>query len=199
MTSKPGGKRPSVVSIRLPGNGDATDKPAAKMPLMRNKLSLGNVTVSNQPSWNFSTVVAATRFSKNLKDRRAQKAVKKIEIIEPQPPSFASRPHEKVQMSSIKRILENYLPERIGNMNYDHTKVPTLVKAISEEVRIQVKKVLPARYKLLCVVTMGERGQEDVTVVSRCLWDPHADNFVAQVYENASIFCVVSVYTVFCE
>ncbi|KAM5172998.1 dynein light chain Tctex-type protein 2B-like [Mantella aurantiaca] len=198
MTSKPGGKRSSVASVRLGGVGDATDKPLQKMALLR-KPTLGNVSFTNQASWNIVGLLAAQRMTKNLKERRAQKVAKKTEIIEPQPPSFASRPPEKVQLSSIKRILESYLPERMGDMKYDHTKVPSLVKLISEEVRAQVKKVLPARYKMLCVVTMGERAQEDIAVVSRCLWDPHADNYVAHAYENSSIFCVVAVYTVFCE
>ncbi|XP_018425033.1 PREDICTED: tctex1 domain-containing protein 2-like isoform X3 [Nanorana parkeri] len=166
---------------------------------MLRKPTLGNVSISNQASWSIAGLLVAQRMRKNLKERRAQKVAKKIEIIEPQPPSFASRPSEKVQLSSIKHILESYLPERMGDMKYDHTKVPSLVKLISEEVRTQVKKVLPARYKMLCLVTMGERAQEDIAIVSRCLWDPHADNYVAHVYENSSFFCVVAVYTVFCE
>ncbi|KAM9312487.1 dynein light chain Tctex-type protein 2B-like [Gastrophryne carolinensis] len=196
MASKPGGKRESVASVRL---GDGTDKLVQRMPLLRSKPSLGNVSITNQGSWSLTGLLAAQRMTKNLKERRAQKVAKKIEIIVPQPPSFASRPSQKVQSSSIRNILESYLPERIGDMKYDHTKVPSVVKAISEELRVQVKKVLPARYKLLCVVTLGERGQEDVAVVSRCLWDPYADNYVAHVYENSSVFCVAAVYTVFCE
>ncbi|XP_077326406.1 dynein light chain Tctex-type protein 2B-like isoform X1 [Lithobates pipiens] len=197
-TSKPEGKRSSVASVRLGANGEPADKPLQKMALFR-KAPLGNVSITNQNSWSIAGLLAAQRMTKNLKERRAQKVAKKTEIILPQPPSFASRPPEKVQLSSIKQILEGYLPERIGEMKYDHTKIPSLVKVISEEVRTQVKKVLPARYKMLCVVTMGERAQEDIAIVSRCLWDPHADNYVAHVYENSTIYCVVAVYTVFCE
>ncbi|XP_072259152.1 dynein light chain Tctex-type protein 2B-like [Pyxicephalus adspersus] len=198
MNSKPGGKRSSVASVRLGANGDATDKPLQKMALLR-KPTLGNVSITNQASWSIAGLLVAQRMTRNLKERRAQKVVKKTEIIQPQPPSFASRPSEKVPLSSIKQILESYLPERMGDMKYDHTKAPSLVKQITEEVRAQVKKVLPARYKMLCLVTLGERAQEDIAIVSRCLWDPHADNYVAHVYENSSIFCVVAVYTVFCE
>ncbi|XP_044138762.1 dynein light chain Tctex-type protein 2B-like [Bufo gargarizans] len=198
MTSKTSGKRASVASVRI--NLDAPDKSALKMPI-RSKPSLGNVSISNQASWSLSGLLAAQRMTKNLKERRAQKValVKKTEIVEPQPPSFASRPPEKVQLSAIRHILEGYLPLRLENTTYDPKKVPLLVKEISEEIKSQVKKVLPARYKTLCVATMGERGQEDIKVVSRCLWDPHADNYAAHVYQNDSLFCVVSVYTVFCE
>ncbi|XP_069802970.1 dynein light chain Tctex-type protein 2B-like [Dendropsophus ebraccatus] len=198
MTSKTSGKRASVASVRI--NMDASDKPAQKMPI-RSKPSLGNVSVSTHTSWSISGLLAAQRMTKNFKERRAQKValVKKTEIVQPQPPSFASRPPEKVQVSAIRHILEDYLPLRLGDTIYDPKQVPSLVKEISEEIRSQVKKVLPARYKMLCVATMGERGQEDIKVVSRCLWDPHADNYAAHVYQNDSLFCVVSVYTVFCE
>ncbi|KAM4039904.1 dynein light chain Tctex-type protein 2B-like isoform 2-T2 [Anomaloglossus baeobatrachus] len=198
MASKTSGKRASVASVRI--SLDNADKPGPKMPI-RSKPFLGNVSISNQASWSLSGLLAAQRMTKNLKERRAQKVamVKKIEIVEPQPPSFASRPTEKVQVSSIRNILESYLSLRLEDTIYDPQKVPSLVKEISEEIRSQVKKVLPARYKMLCVATMGERGQEDIKVVSRCLWDPHADNYAAHVYQNDSLFCVVSVYTVFCE
>ncbi|XP_073443631.1 dynein light chain Tctex-type protein 2B-like [Dendrobates tinctorius] len=198
MASKTSGKRSSVASVRI--SLDNADKSGPKMPI-RSKPFLGNVSIINQASWSLTGLLAAQRMTKNLKERRAQKValVKKIEIVEPQPPSFASRPPEKVQVSAIRNILESYLPLRLGGTTYDPQKVPSLVKEISEEIRIQVKKVLPARYKMLCVATMGERGQEDIKVVSRCLWDPHADNYAAHVYQNDSLFCVVSVYTVFCE
>ncbi|XP_075715129.1 dynein light chain Tctex-type protein 2B-like isoform X2 [Rhinoderma darwinii] len=170
-------------------------------PPIRSKPLLGNVSINNQTSWSLSGLLAAQRMTKNLKERRAHKValVKKIEIVEPQPPSFASRPPQKVQVSAIRHILEGYLQLRLGDTIYDPKKVPSLVKEISDEIKSQVKKVLPARYKMLCVATMGERGQEDIKVVSRCLWDPHADNYAAHVYQNDSLFCVVSVYTVFCE
>ncbi|KAM4039903.1 dynein light chain Tctex-type protein 2B-like isoform 1-T1 [Anomaloglossus baeobatrachus] len=179
MASKTSGKRASVASVRI--SLDNADKPGPKMPI-RSKPFLGNVSISNQASWSLSGLLAAQRMTKNLK-----------------PPSFASRPTEKVQVSSIRNILESYLSLRLEDTIYDPQKVPSLVKEISEEIRSQVKKVLPARYKMLCVATMGERGQEDIKVVSRCLWDPHADNYAAHVYQNDSLFCVVSVYTVFCE
>ncbi|KAG9470799.1 dynein light chain Tctex-type protein 2B-like isoform X2 [Eleutherodactylus coqui] len=198
MASKTSGKRASVASVRI--NLEPSERSLQKMP-MKSKPSLSNLSISNQGSWSISGLLAVQRITKNLKERRAQKValLKKIEIVEPQPPSFASRPPEKVQVSAIRQILEDYLPLRLGRTIYDPKKVPLLVKEISEEIKSQVKKVLPARYKMLCVATVGERGQEDIKVVSRCLWDPHADNYAAHVYQNDSLYCVVSVYTVFCE
>uniref|UniRef100_A0A8C5LWL8 Uncharacterized protein n=1 Tax=Leptobrachium leishanense TaxID=445787 RepID=A0A8C5LWL8_9ANUR len=117
----------------------------------------------------------------------------------PDPPSYAARPPEKVQITAIKNILEGYLPVKIGEMTYDTARAPSLVKEVSEEVKGLVKRMLPARYKVLCVVNLGERGQEDLIVVSRCLWDSYSDSYVAHVYQNASMFCVVAVYAVYFE
>ncbi|XP_053572018.1 dynein light chain Tctex-type 5-like [Bombina bombina] len=196
MASKPGGKRASIVSVKGIGTGETQEK--EKTATLKGKLSLGNVSFSNQGSWSLSGLLAAQRMTKNLKGRRAQK-IKKTEIVTPQPPSFASRPSEKVRVTAIKSILEKYLPDRLGQLTYDPKNVPILVKEVSEEVRTQVKHVLPPRYKALCVVTLGERAQEDIAVVSRCLWDPHADSYAAHVYQNQSIFCVVAVYVVYFE
>ncbi|XP_053320318.1 dynein light chain Tctex-type 5-like [Spea bombifrons] len=194
MASKAEGKRASVASVREP-----VDKDIQKMPLMKSKLQLGNVSISNQASWSFTGLLAAQRMTKNLKERRALKGTKKIDIVTPQPPSFASRPSEKVQVTAIKQILEGYLPGKIGEMAYDTALAPSLAKEISEEVKGLVKRVLPARYKALCIVNLGKREQEDIIVVSRCLWDPYSDSYVAHVYQNSSLFCVVSVYAVYFE
>ncbi|KAM4749181.1 dynein light chain Tctex-type protein 2B-like [Rhinophrynus dorsalis] len=199
MASQIAGKRASLASVRAYNTGETLEKTAQKMPPRRSKASLGNVTISNQGSWSLTGLLAARRMTKKVKERRALKGAKKTEIVEPQPPYFASRPPEKIQIAAIKRILESYLPERFGNITYNPELAPSLVKEVTEEVKGRVKRVLPARYKALCLVTLGERGQEDIMVVSRCLWDPHSDNYVAHVYENTSIFCVAAVYTVFCE
>ncbi|XP_075433598.1 dynein light chain Tctex-type protein 2B-like isoform X2 [Ascaphus truei] len=169
---------------------------------LRGAASLGTASIHNQASWSFTGLLAAQRMTKNLKERRGLKAgrkIPKVEIVGLQAPSFASRPSQKVQVTQIQRLLEGYLPGRLGQLTYDPLRVPSLVKELSEEVKALVKRVLPPRYKVLCVVTLGERGQEDVTVVSRCLWDPHADSYAAHVYQNPSIFCVAAVYAVYCE
>ncbi|KAM8974380.1 dynein light chain Tctex-type 5-like isoform 2-T2 [Pelodytes ibericus] len=185
-------KRTSVASVR-----DPTDKAAQNMVSCRSQL--GNVSLSNQTSWGLSGLLAAQRMTKNLKERRALKVTKKTEIVVPQPPSFASRPSKKVQITAIKHILEGYLPAKIGEMTYDTARAPSLVKEISEEVKSLVKQVLPARYKAVCLVNLGERGQEDIIMVSRCLWDSYSDSYVAHVYQSASVFCVVAVYAVYFE
>ncbi|KAM4675583.1 dynein light chain Tctex-type protein 2B-like [Discoglossus pictus] len=202
MASKPGAKRLSITSVKGLNNGATQEKPGQKTPALKAKVTLGNVTINNQGSWSLTGLLAAQRITKNLKERRALKGGKKTqgtEIVGIQPPSFASRPSEKVQVTVIQRILENFLPDRLAEVTYDPAQVPSLVKEISEEVRSLVKQILPPRYKALCVVTLGEREQEDITVVSRCLWDPHADNYAAHVYQNSRIFCVVAVYAVYFE
>ncbi|KAE8619923.1 hypothetical protein XENTR_v10010030 [Xenopus tropicalis] len=197
MASKPEGKRASVASMTNLGKRDSLEKPL--QPPLRGKASLGKVSFSNQSSWSLSGLLAAQRMTKNLKEKRALKGAKKTEIVEPQPPSFASHPSEKIQVTAMKQVLESYLPERLGTITYNPASAPSLVKEVSEEVKGRVKRVLPTRYKALCVVTLGERGQEDIAVVSRCLWDSHSDSYVAHVYENSSLFCVVAVYAVYCE
>ncbi|OCT56746.1 dynein light chain Tctex-type protein 2B [Xenopus laevis] len=195
MSSK--GKRVSVAGMTSLSKRDSLEKPL--QPPIRGKALLGKVSFSNQPSWSLTGLLAAQRMTKNLKGKRALKGVKKTEIVEPQPPSFASRPTEKIQVTAMRQVLESYLPERLGTITYNPASAPSLVKEVSEEIKGRVKRVLPARYKALCLVTLGERGQEDIKVVSRCLWDSHSDSYAAHVYENPSLFCVVAVYAVYCE
>lgn len=66
-------------------------------------------------------------------------------------------------------------------------------------IRGRVKKLLIPRYRLVCVVHLGQLVDQCVHVASRCLWDSSHDNFVACEFQNQSLYAVCTVYAVYRE
>jgi hypothetical protein len=55
------------------------------------------------------------------------------------------------------------------------------------------------RYKLLCVVSVGQKLQQDLRLTSRCVWDPSCDRHVTVTWESNDSFCTVTLYGVYHE
>uniref|UniRef100_A0A8C3F7B5 Uncharacterized protein n=1 Tax=Chrysemys picta bellii TaxID=8478 RepID=A0A8C3F7B5_CHRPI len=99
-------------------------------------------------------------------------------------------------------LLREYLPTKLANVTYEPAKCASLTLALSEEIKHLVKQVTPPRYKLVVNVTIGNKSKDetvDIVVTSRCLWDPHSDNFTSSQYVNETLFCVVLVHAVYFE
>lgn len=124
---------------------------------------------------------------------------KPITIINDQVPVGSAIPKEKFPCAEVERLIGEYLPSRLSAVSYDPATCATLTTKLCDEIKNMVKKATPARYKLICSVTIGSNDSEDIMITSQCLWDPHADNFTSCSYVNKTMFCVVSVYAVYVE
>lgn len=74
--------------------------------------------------------------------------------------------------------------------------VPTWLSAGFQDL---VKAVTPPRYKLVCSVSIGSKGQDDTVVSSQSLWDPCADRFATSHCVNRTLPCVALVHAIYLE
>ena len=96
----------------------------------------------------------------------------------------------------IREVLELYLE----NMTYKADESKELSMKISDEIKRKVKEeTLIERYKLVCVVWIGQDRGQGVYITSRCLWNSHFDNFAQNSYKNDHIFAHASVFALFVE
>ncbi|XP_078285723.1 dynein light chain Tctex-type 5-like [Rhinoraja longicauda] len=194
------------VSTKARTNGKAAPegKHGTQPGAMKGRGSMGNiVSESHPPSFTISGLLVARRLTKNLKERTALKiAAKKpavTKIINEQVPLFSSRPPQRFCSFAVQRYLEDLLPGELSGVSYAPGLAGELAKEMSEKIKEFAKTAMPPRYKLVCVVTVGQQGQEDALLTSRALWDPHADTFVSHSYENSTMFCVASIFALYCE
>ena len=55
------------------------------------------------------------------------------------------------------------------------------------------------RYKILSIITIGQKKEQGVRVGSRFLWDADRDSFCAVDWSNKELFAVGTVYAVYYE
>ena len=66
-------------------------------------------------------------------------------------------------------------------------------------IKARVKDMMIPRFKVICLVHIGQLGAQGLRIGSRCLWDDKYDTFSSFEFRNNSIFAIGSVYGVYYE
>ncbi|ELT92640.1 hypothetical protein CAPTEDRAFT_140076 [Capitella teleta] len=103
-------------------------------------------------------------------------------------------PHGQIT-GIIKDVLEGYLAEE----KYEPELCKQMTKTLSEVVKARVKELMIARYKIICIVHIGQLNAQAVRIGSRCLWESNNDTFASFEYRNQSLFALGTVYGIYTE
>ncbi|KFW95615.1 Tctex1 domain-containing protein 4, partial [Phalacrocorax carbo] len=101
----------------------------------------------------------------------------------------------KFDAEQVQRVLEGALAGALRTTVYSPQGSAPLAQSLAELLR----RVVPPRYKLVCLVLLSQRGQQSLLVASRALWDPESDSFASATFSNASLFAVATVHGVYFE
>ena len=66
-------------------------------------------------------------------------------------------------------------------------------------VKARVKELMVPRYKIICIIHIGQLKDQGLRVGSRCLWDSSNDTFSSFEYRNNSLFAIGTVYGIYAE
>ncbi|XP_038049564.1 tctex1 domain-containing protein 1-like [Patiria miniata] len=113
--------------------------------------------------------------------------------------SYRMEPPKRFVPERVKQILCETLEKELANMTYEPISCSTQCKSIAQEVKLRVKALDYQRFKLVCIVNIGEKRDQDVRLGSRCLWDADRDNFACASYENQHIYATATVYAIYYE
>lgn len=187
-----------ALSCRLPSRPSQGQIQMQGLSLRRGFLSL-------------SGLLAAQRFSKELRVRAANAAARKalpmkpILITNEQIPASSALPAERFPCAQVSRKLQDFLWARLEDVAYNGPASSVLVMRLSEEVRRLMRTLCPPRYRLVVTVVLGQQGPGGrhgdgaLLLASRSLWDAHSDTCVSHTYQNMELFCNVCVFAVYCE
>ena len=113
--------------------------------------------------------------------------------------TFKMTPDKKFPERDVRSILTEILSETLADTKYDVDQCRQLSKTISDAVKNRVKELSVQRYKIICIVHIGQLGKQAVRIGSRCLWDTTFDSFASCEFKNTSLFAVATVYGVYFE
>lgn len=66
-------------------------------------------------------------------------------------------------------------------------------------IKARVKELMIPRFKIICIVDIGQSNNQALLMGSRCLWDPSNDTYSSAEFRNNSLFAICQVYGVYYE
>uniref|UniRef100_A0AAY4BE61 Uncharacterized protein n=1 Tax=Denticeps clupeoides TaxID=299321 RepID=A0AAY4BE61_9TELE len=108
-------------------------------------------------------------------------------------------PEVKFPDTRMSQLMQDLLEFRLNGVNCIPTSAGVLAQELSEALVRLARTVSPPRYKLLCIVTLGQSSQGGVVLVSQALWDCHSDTSVSHTFHGPRMFCTATVFAVYHE
>ena len=133
---------------------------------------------------------------------------KVVEIL----PTYLLKPQddEKFYPTRIKDISYQVLSESMENRKLDEKCIKdwshgtndfeTLTNEIADAIKIKcLESFKMTRYKLIVMVTMGQKKDQGVVISSRCLWDTSTDNYVTVYFQNQHVWSSALVFGLYVD
>ncbi|KAI8509152.1 PREDICTED: tctex1 domain-containing protein 1-B-like isoform X1 [Branchiostoma belcheri] len=113
--------------------------------------------------------------------------------------TYQMSPTKRFPVSTVRHILKDVLQNYLQEERYEPELCRQMTKTISEVIKARVKDLMVPRYKIICLIHIGQLNNQGLRIGSRCLWDPNNDTFATQDFQNGSLYAVATVYGVYYE
>lgn len=113
--------------------------------------------------------------------------------------TFRTEPVNRFSTKEVKDVIEEALAEYLDGHSYDYDFCKDTSKKLSEVIKQRVKYLGFTRYKIICVVYMGQVKNQGMRIGSRCLWNTKFDNVAEGSFRNGELFAVATVFGSFYE
>lgn len=114
--------------------------------------------------------------------------------------TYRLEPSMKFEASKVKAVIDDVFESHLKKEEaYDHTANKQHVKTLAEIIKLRVKELNYARYKIVCSVTIGELKEQGLRIGSRCCWDAKWDTYAESSFKNKSLFAVATVWGIYYE
>jgi len=113
--------------------------------------------------------------------------------------TYQLEPTRKFPYSTVRNIIKESMENLLSEEQYRPEFCRDMSKTLSDTIKARVKGLMIPRYKIICLVQIGELKAQGMRVGSRCLWDEQHDTFSSHEFRNKSIYAVASVYAVYYE
>ena len=126
------------------------------------------------------------------------------DLIQLKPPiktenTYQLEPTKKFSQDHAKKVIGYVLQGHLKNEDYHPQIMAEQAKIMADIIKDQIKRMPLNRYKIVCSVTIGQKGSGDVCIASRALWDTNNDNYAQASFENKSLFATGLVYAIYQE
>lgn len=114
--------------------------------------------------------------------------------------SFKMKPDTSFNSERVRKLAEDILHGTFDGMKYERERCRQLALKASEELKDKVKAELGCnRFKFVCLVYLGSKQSQGMSITSRCLLDERFDRCATASFQNGSLFVVATIYGIYLE
>ena len=113
--------------------------------------------------------------------------------------TYQLEPKKKFQSDKVKAIVDSVLESQLKDETYDPKACKQTSLTLCEIIKSRVKELDYERYKIVCVVSIGQLKDQGLRMASRCCWDPNWDNYATGNFTNKTLYAVATVWGVYYE
>ncbi|VVC93313.1 unnamed protein product [Leptidea sinapis] len=118
-------------------------------------------------------------------------------VVRTYQPTYQLNPRKRVSVESLNKLLKRMVDSELNEIEYSDKMIPEICTNLAENIRNVVKEEKYDRYRIIVLVTIGQRRQQSVQMFHSFLWDHERDAFASYNYENCHIFANVVVYCIY--
>ncbi|KAJ8306373.1 hypothetical protein KUTeg_016918 [Tegillarca granosa] len=192
-TPKTGDRKQSViqgVGSSLSKSSNLSKSGDRKISMIPSESSLGS-----RPS--IAGLLASRRFSKRMFQKFHKEEATASSTVLPsieQEPTYKMEPDKKFSSAEVEKVIKQVLYPTLNGMKYSPKLCCNIMKILSDDIKKRVKELGYPRYKIVCILTLGEIKDQCAAVTSRCTWDPKVDNYASHTFKSKYIWCTGTVY-----
>lgn len=194
-------KPASLRQTPSPTKRHSTLSDASRISVTSSKQAPTSETTVETKGPSIFALLATKRLVRRLADRVvARRVEREVTATQQHEPTYQMNPKNSFNCSEVKKAIEEIALSRLQSLGvYTHRKCTMVSKILSEEIKDRIKSMGYDRYKLVCIITMGENASQGLDVTSRCSWNPKHDSYVTYNWQNVKIFCSITVYGIYFE
>ncbi|XP_014672224.1 PREDICTED: tctex1 domain-containing protein 1-like [Priapulus caudatus] len=113
--------------------------------------------------------------------------------------TYCMEPPQRFRPGPVQEIIQEVLEGHLKGTHYSPITCNIMSKALAQEIKHKVKLLDIDRYRIVVVVNIGQKKDQDVRIGSRCVWDSSRDNFASAFFESAHLFATGTVFAVYYE
>lgn len=113
--------------------------------------------------------------------------------------TYRIEPERKFSPSEAEAIIKEVLELYLKDEKYDAKACRQLSLTLSQIIKDRVKELNYERYKIMCLVIIGQIAEQGMRVASRFCWDAERDTLASASFKNKSLFGIATVYAVYLE
>ncbi|KAH3698985.1 dynein light chain Tctex-type 5-like [Dreissena polymorpha] len=115
--------------------------------------------------------------------------------------TYKTEPDKTFPIYEAKKIAYEVLQSELKGREYDKDECSRASRNISDRIKQQVKALGHPRFKIVCIVTIGQfkASNPSLSFTSRFIWNDKVDNFAEATFKSRDLFGVALVYAVYAE